>query len=198
MRGTPLIVGHIHGTITDSEIRISTKQYTSIHPLKSCSYADLRGDSLVFAFDQRRLLLTVIPRRAFVAGCFERAAKLVMQHAVANKVSPADGVVDRRLQAGEFYPIDLPTEGVRFSGSITSRDVLASPLRSQNMKVKWILIGCNRLCDLATYGHVHCSLRQIAFGIRPCALCDLPVYDLAIMGSISQELRLGQIARSSA
>ena len=141
VRGTPLIVGHVHGTITDSEIRISTKQYTSIHPLKSCSYADVRGDSLVFAFDQRRLLLTVIPRRAFAAGCFERAAKLVMQHAVANKVSPADGVVDRRLQAGEFYPIDLPTEGVRFSGSITSRDVLASPLRSQNMKVKWILMG---------------------------------------------------------
>ena len=148
VRATPLIVGDIHGTITDSEIRISAKQYTSLHPLRSCSYADVRGDSLVFAFDQRRLLLTVIPRRAFAAGCFERAAKLVMQHAVANKVSPTDGVVDRRLQSGEFYPIDLPTDGVHFSGSITSRDVLASPLRSQNTKVKWILIGAIALMAL--------------------------------------------------
>lgn len=141
VRTTPLIVGPIEGSITDAEIRISSQTSTEIYPLKSCCYAEVRADTLVFAFDQRRLLLNVLPRRAFAAGCFERAAKLLIQHAVASQASPADGVIDQRLQADEFYPIDLPTDGVPFSGAITSRDVLASPLREQASKIRWMLMG---------------------------------------------------------
>ncbi len=65
----------------------------------------------------------------------------MIQHAVASQVSPANGVIDERLQTGEFYPVDFPIDGVHFSGAVTSREVLASPLRNQATKLKWMLLG---------------------------------------------------------
>lgn len=161
VRATPLIIGHIRGLITDSEIQVCTEKTASYHPLKSCCYAEVRSDTLVFAFDQRRLMLTVIPQRAFAAGCFERAAKLLIQNALASKVSPADGVIDPRLQADEFFAIDLPSDGVSFSGAITSRDVLASPLQKQAKKIQWVLIGTGILfCGIPLVAMVVLLQRQ--------------------------------------
>ncbi len=159
---TPLILGHKHGTITDSEIRVSSGKGTSIHPLESCCYAEVRSDTLVFAFDQRRLMLCVLPRRAFAAGCFERAAKLLVQNAMATKASPAAGVIDQRLlQADQFFQIEMP-DGVAFSGPLTTREILASPLRNQANSVKWrllLLIGFFNLLLLATFSFLYYRLR---------------------------------------
>ncbi len=91
----------------------------------------------------------VLPQRAFADGCFEPAAKLLIQNALASKVSPAAGVIDQRqVQADQFFQIEMPEVGISFSGPLTTRDVLASPLSIQTKKAKWILIAISVLVNL--------------------------------------------------